>query len=154
MEPSLLVGKNTHRDLHSLLEDKRRLIISGTSNETAKALLVGSVFSFGKSPALIVTENENSVEGLAHWLHFFGVDVDVLHPVENAEGEIVPDSLQVFLRFMESGHKDVFLCSRDTWDDAFPVFTSLQDRKLTLKPTQKVDFTSFVEQLIELGYSH
>ena len=154
MDPSLLVGNTTHRDLHDLLQDKRRLIISGTSNETAKALLMGTIFSFQKMPSLIVTDSDDSVEALAHWLHFFGVEVSTLAPVENVNEEIVPESLQHFLQFMEQDHEDVFLCSRETWDSAFPVCSDLHNQKLTLKKDQKIDFTEFVEKLIALGYAH
>ncbi|MBT4119546.1 MAG: transcription-repair coupling factor [Candidatus Peribacter sp.] len=154
MQPSLLVGTKTHRELDQLLGDKRRLIISGTSNETAKALLVGSVYSFTPRASLTVTENNNNTESLSHWFHFFGVEVERLHPIENENEEIVPESLQAFLRFMQGDHTQSFICDRDTWDAPFPKYEDLQKRKLILKEKQKINFTEVVETLIDLGYSH
>ena len=154
MKPSLLVGKNTHRELSDLLSSKRRLIISGTSNETAKALLISSILHHTPQATLIVTKDENHTEALMHWLEFFEVDVTLFDAIENEEGEIIPDAMQGFLQFMEQGCSGVFLCSRDTWDSVFPVHSDLQDRKLILKPGQNINFTEIIETLIDLGYSH
>ena len=132
MQPSLLIGKDTHRDLTHLLHDKRRLIVSGASNETAKALLIGAVFSHAPQSSLIVTDSEERVEALSHWLQFFGVTPAILNAVENAEGEIVADALQKFLLFMEEGKNHTFLCSRETWDASFPNFFDLEKRKFIL----------------------
>tara|TARA_B100000315_G_scaffold260222_1_gene320119 strand:+ start:284 stop:3457 length:3174 start_codon:yes stop_codon:yes gene_type:complete len=154
MHPSLLVGKNTHRDLDQLLGDKRRLIVSGTSNETAKALLISAIYSHTPRASLVVTDKEVNVEALSHWLHFFGVEIERLEPIENENGEIVADSLQAFLRFMQEDHTETFVCDRSTWDAPFPKFTDLHERKLILKEGQKINFTEVVETLIGLGYSH
>ncbi|MDA0376574.1 MAG: transcription-repair coupling factor [bacterium] len=154
MHPSLLVGNSTHRDLDQLLGSKRRLVVSGTSNETAKALLIGSMYLFTPRAALLVTGNSNSTEALSHWLHFFGVEVEQLHPVENDNAEIIPDALQVFIHFMQEDHTQVFICDRNTWDAPFPEFADLQKRKLVLKKKQQINFIEVVETLIGLGYSH
>lgn len=154
MKPSLLVGKETHRELSDLLQDKRRLIISGTSNETAKALLVSSILHHTSQTTLVVTEDENHTEALLHWLQFFEITVHTFHAVETEDGEIIPSALQGFLRFMEGGHDDVYICSRAVWDSAFPVYTDVLERKLLLQKGQKINFTEIVETLIDLGYSH
>ena len=101
MHPSLLIGENTHRDLSDLLTQKRRLIISGASNETAKSLLVSSILSYNPQATLLVTKDKNHTEALAHWLHFFGKEVETLESVENEKEEILPYELQKFLMFME-----------------------------------------------------
>lgn len=56
MKSSLLVGEHTHRDLSNLLSDKRRLIISGTSNETAKALLISAMHTHNPLPLLLLQQ--------------------------------------------------------------------------------------------------
>ena len=112
MKPSLLIGENTHRDLSDLLIEKRRLIISGASNETAKSLLVSGILSFNPQPTILVTKDSNHTEALAHWLHFFEKEVQTLESVENDNGEIIPNELQKFLLFMKEGHTNTFLCSR------------------------------------------
>ena len=154
MQPSLLVGKTTHRDLDQLLSQKRRLIVSGTSNETAKALLIGCVYSFTPRASLTVTENVNNTEALSHWLHFFGVEVERLDKIENENEEIVPEALQAFLHFMQEDHTQAFICDRDTWDASFPEYVDLQKRKFVLQEKQNINFTEVVETLIDLGYSH
>ncbi len=154
MHPSLLVGKETHRDLSSLLLMKRRLIVSGASNETAKALLLATIQSFVPQPLLIVIESMERRDTLSHWLQFFGTSSQTLCAIENENGEILPEALQKFLLFMEHGHTHIFLCDRETWDASFPVFTDLLHRRLTLTEGQSINFTAVVETLIALGYSH
>ena len=153
MEPSLLVGKETHRDLSYLLNDKRRLIISGASNETAKALIVSNLLSHEPQTSLIVTEGDDHVEALSHWVSFFGQQAAILDVVENESEEIIPESVQNFLRFMTGGN-NTFLCSRETWDTPFPSYEHLQEKKFTIKPSQKINFTEVIETLIAIGYSH
>ena len=154
MKPSLLIGENTHRDLSDLLIEKRRLIISGASNETAKSLLVSGILSFNPQPTILVTKDSNHTEALAHWLHFFEKEVQTLESVENENGEIIPNELQKFLLFMKKGHTNTFLCSRDTWDQDFPLYSHLIEKVLTLARKQEIHFTSIIETLIDLGYSH
>ena len=154
MHPSLLVGKSTHRDLSDLLSDKRRLIISGTSNETAKALLISSLHTHTPQPALMVTSNNNHTEALSHWLDFFELQPKRLEPIENENEEIVPEAMQEFLLFMSEGHTHTFLCDRDTWDSPFPLHADLLERKIPITTGQNIAFTSFVESLIDLGYRH
>lgn len=154
MKPSLLVGEQTHRELNDLLSSKRRLIVSGTSNETAKALLVSTLYSHTPRASLLVTQDDNHTEALSHWLEFFECTPVILEAVENEDGEILPENLQQFLRFMDTGHTEQFLCSRDTWDTPFPLFTDLLAKKQSLKKGQDVPFTAFIESLIDIGYSH
>lgn len=154
MHPSLLVGKDTHRDLSDLLSDKRRLIISGTSNETAKALLISSLYSHHNQASLIVTQDKNHTEALSHWLEFFELETHLLEAVENEHEEIVPEAMQQFLLFMETKHTHTFLCDRDTWDTPFPLYSHLLQKKIVLNKGQKNEFTQFVESLIDIGYSH
>ncbi len=150
MKPSLLIGETTHRELSQLLQRDKKLVISGASNETAKALLLSHVLSFHPQPGLLVTGNDEQVEGLRHWMAFFGTETHLLtSPLsENAHG----DTLQQFLLFMRG--QGLFLASRETWDQEFPLFTDLEDRTLTLKVGQEVPFIPFIEDLLELGYEH
>jgi transcription-repair coupling factor (superfamily II helicase) len=157
MLPSLLLGKDTHRDLANLLKKEGDLTVSGASNETAKALLTSHLLSFHPRKAFVVTQNEESVEGLQHWLKFFEKDAHILHPVQDEEGAIYPEYLQQFLIAMQSAKEtaeSVFLLSRDTWDREFPSMEELEERKVELKVGQKIDFTKFFESLIERGYTH
>ncbi|TSC59133.1 MAG: transcription-repair coupling factor [Candidatus Peregrinibacteria bacterium Greene0416_19] len=156
MHPSLLLGKNTHRELSELLQAKNHLVVSGASNETAKAMLTSHLLSFQPRQALLVTQNDSSAEGLLHWLHFFGREAHLLHPITDPEGHVLPEQLQMFLVCMEEveAAEDVFIITRGTWETDFPVYRDLQKRKLTLRRGQAVDFTHFFEDLIERGYRH
>jgi transcription-repair coupling factor len=156
MKPSLLIGRDTHKDLAHLLQAHGDLIISGASNETAKAMLLSHILSFNSYPTLLIAEDEAQVEGLHHWLGFFGRDVDSLPQIlrETAEGTVLSvHALQQFLRFMQ-GEDKIFIAPRSVWDEEFPFYKELQDRALELKVGEDMPFTAFVEQLIELGYSH
>lgn len=157
MKSSLLLGEKTHRELSELLKAKRKLVISGASNETAKALLLSHLLSFRPQPALIVTQNEGGVEALQHWMHFFESGASILLPVTNDEGIVIPERMQAYLALMgahEEGWGGVFLCNRETWDAKFPSYKELSKRKMALREGEKVPFTQFVEELLALGYAH
>ena len=158
MEPSLLLGKETHRELADLLEKSGNLVISGASNETAKSLLLSHILSFHPKRALLVTENPGSAEGLRQWLKFFGQQTEEILPVENEASELVPERLQAYLLFMQGARSGddhmVFVTTRATWEAGFPQFAELTERSQVLKKGQTVHFTEMVEQLIENGYTH
>ncbi|MCF7844770.1 MAG: transcription-repair coupling factor [Kiritimatiellales bacterium] len=153
MKSSLLLGSSTHRELADLLKANRRLILSGASNETAKALLMSHILSFHNQPTVIIADSNAMCEAWRHWLAFFDQEAQILNPVENEKGEIVPSALQPFLLFMR-GEDGVYLCSRDTWDASFPSFAKLEEDKIILKKGKKVDFTQLIESLVSRGYSH
>jgi transcription-repair coupling factor len=154
MKPSLLLGDDTHRDVAQLLEAKRRLVLSGASNETAKALLLSHILSFNSRPTLLVTDSVEHCETWDHWLNFFDRAVSILRPVVDDEGNVLPDEVQTFLKFMQCDCNDVFLCSRDTWDKAFPSFAEFADNKVVFKKGNTIDFTKTVEALVAMGYRH
>ncbi|MDD5026422.1 MAG: transcription-repair coupling factor [Candidatus Peribacteraceae bacterium] len=154
MQSSLLLGSETHRDLAHLLKARRRLTLSGASNETAKALLITSLLTHQPHQSLLVTEKDSNCEALRHWLHFFDQHVYMLTPVENSAGEILPEALQTYLLFMGRAGKDIFLCSRETWDQDFPSLKELNERRIRLEKDGEIAFTDLVESLIALGYQH
>ncbi|MEI8229607.1 MAG: transcription-repair coupling factor [Candidatus Peregrinibacteria bacterium] len=154
MKPSLLLGESTHRELAQLLSAKRRLVVSGASNETAKALVLAALLDHRPTSTLLVNEKEEESETLGHWLNFFEQPVAMLYPVENENEEVIPGALQVFLRLMHAEETTTFIAHRETWERNFPLFSELLERTIHLKVGEDVPFTSFVEDLIERGYSH
>jgi transcription-repair coupling factor len=154
VDPLLFLGSTTHRDLADALKARGSLVLSGASNETAKALLVSAILGHRSRPTMLVTEDHNHAEALGHWLQFFGVSAAQLLPTENAEGEIVPESLRAFLLAMQGDRSSCTLVPSDLWDMEFPAFTELQGSALRLAADTKVDFTHLVESLIALGYAH
>jgi len=154
MKPSLLLGSETHKDLADLLKAERKLVVSGAANETAKALLLGTILSHQPQPVLVVTEKEERCDGLQHWLTFFEQDAHHLFPVENEQGEILPKALQLFLFFMNEQDPTMFLCSRETWERPFPSIAELEEKSLVLTKKKKINFTEFIESLIAIGYQH
>ncbi|MBT3293409.1 transcription-repair coupling factor [Candidatus Peregrinibacteria bacterium] len=154
MKPTVFLGENTHADFSQLLLDKRRLVISGASNETAKALLIGTMLSHGPVPTLLVTERDTTAEALRHWLHFFGVDSHILSSVEDEDGHVDPDAMQQFLLFMRTNKPHVSLVTRDVWEQEFPSFAEVQERKIVFSKGKDIGFTGMIEHLIDCGYSH
>ncbi|MBI3618571.1 DEAD/DEAH box helicase [Candidatus Peregrinibacteria bacterium] len=157
MKPSLLLGKETHRELHELLRKEKRLVLSGAANETAKALLLSHLLSFHPQPALLVTSTEASGEALQHWISFFEQQSQSLEPVTDDEGRLIPGHLQCFLRFMQAAENnlaEVFVLPRATWDAPFPLFADMRKRSVALRVGQTLQFTEFFESLIERGYRH
>ena len=133
-------------------------MISGASNETAKALLTTHLLSFEPRKALMVTENNERAESLAQWCGFFERTALHLEPILNAAGEIVPEHLQLFLQFLQPSKKNdeqpIFVATRSTWDTPFPRYRELTEKSITLEKGKKVNFTELVELFIERGYSH
>jgi len=147
MKPSLLVGEKTHRELHDLLKTQTHLTVSGVSNETAKSLVTSHILSFDMFPTLLVT-NQSSIEAFQHWFSFFEQEVLPLAPVESGA-----EAFQHFL-FLMQGKKKIFLCSESLWEEEFPSFADLEEKKIRLQPKQKIVFTQFVEDLLDRGYQH
>ncbi len=152
MKPSLLIGKETHGDLAGLLHAGGTLVISGAGNETAKSLILSHLLSFESFPVMLVTEDVPHVEGLHHWLTFFGRNSEI---VTLTPGDVAFSytALQQYLRFMQ-GEKTLFLAPKEIWDAELPLFTEMLERQITLATGREVPFTEFVEELIELGYEH
>ena len=154
MYPSLLLGQETHRDLSQMLQAQRRLVLSGASNETSKALLLATLLSHHAQPVLLVTDEESRARALEHWLTFFGQETTILSSVQDEEGVVRPDDLQHYLQFMQGEHNGVFLTTREEWDTEFPIFDALMKQKVEVKKSKPLPFTAFVESLVSAGYSH
>lgn len=151
MKPSLLIGTDTHRELSDLLSADGKLVVSGASNETAKALLLRHLLSFRPLPTLLVTGEDVEVEGLRHWMAFFGQETALLEsPLsENADAAT---ALQHFLLLMRG--QGSYIASRATWDEEFPLYEELQERTMRLEPGKEVPFIPFIEDILERGYEH
>ncbi len=154
MLPSLLLGRETHKDIARLLMAKRRLVLSGVSNETSKALMISTILTHEPNSAILVTEKETQVDALGHWLSFFEKNSTTIHAIENEEGVIIPEYLQQFLVLMQGDQKCIFLTTQDVWHTDFPLYAELLEKKITLSIQKSIQFTSFVESLIERGYQH
>ncbi len=158
MKPSLLLGEETHRELSELLKANHRLVISGASNETAKALLLSHLLSFRPQPAVLVAQNEAARESLQHWLAFFECETHLLRAVQDANGHIVPEHLQTYLFLMQATeqekHAPIFLMTRDEWDTEFPSYKEMDERSVVLKKGETVNFTQLFESFIDRGYRH
>ena len=109
MQPQILLGNETHKNISDVLQKNRHIVLSGASNETAKALLTSTILHYYPQKSLLVTEKEEGVEALSHWLHFFNQTAHHLQPVENEHGEIIPNYLQNFLLFMQGDLHEIFL---------------------------------------------
>ena len=155
MKPSLLIGGNTHRELGDLLRAEGSLVISGAGNETAKSLLLSHLLHFNMQPTLVVADDEAQVDILRHWLSFFDQDPVTFVDIHEGEGDVIltTDTLQRFLLFMR-GEGKVFLTSKKVYESAFPLYTDLQKRSMTLKTGDELPFTQFVEDLLSRGYEH
>ncbi len=153
MHPSLLLGRETHQDLAHALKANRRLVLSGVSNETSKALVASTILSHNPQAALIVSGKSTQVDALQHWFTFFGQRATTLSVVENDANEIDPDALRRYLNFMHSDD-GVFLMNRDDWEKDFPSYKELEAGVVNVKVGDKVEFTDVVESLIDQGYSH
>jgi len=148
MIPSLFVGKETHRDIHSLLLKEGTLMLSGLSNETAKAMVASHLLSMDKRPGALVVDDEASALGLFHWLSFFEQQPFLLEIDEEPTAE----QISAFVQMMQ-GH-GLAVVTRATWESTFPLFTEMEEQSETISVGEKVDFTEFFSSLIDMGYEH
>jgi transcription-repair coupling factor len=155
MKPSLLIGRDTHRDISDLLQAEGSLVISGAGNETAKAMLLSHLLHFKMQPTLVVADDEAQVDVLRHWLEFFDQTPVTFVDIHEGESDVIltTDTLQRFLLFMR-GESSVFLTSKKVFESSFPLYSDLQKRSMTLKTGDSLPFTQFVEDLLSRGYEH
>jgi len=148
MLPSICIGEETHREIYSLLLGKGSVTISGLSNETAKALVMSHLLTMGKSPGVLVVENEAAAEGLLHWLSFFELDPYLV----SIDDEPLAEQISSFIHMMNG--EGIAVMTRETWEKDLPYFPEIAEQAEKVKVGEKVDFTSFFSRLIDMGYEH
>ncbi len=148
MIPSICIGEKTHQELQQLLRSKHALTVSGLSNETAKAMIVSHLLTLHAVPAVLVTENDERVDGLLHWISFFGKDA---FRVTFGE-EPTADDVSSVVKLMKG--EGIGVMDRATWDTAMPSFEEFHEHAIILKVGETVDFTTFFSSIIDLGYQH
>jgi transcription-repair coupling factor (superfamily II helicase) len=154
VDPTLFLGPQTHRDLADAVAAHGKLIISGVSNETAKALLLGAILTHRPQPLILLTEDEHHADALQHWLQFFGIQSSILLSTENEKGEILPKALRTYLLAMQGKKTSCAIVPRGVWVRPLPFFNDLANTVFTLSQGGLVDFTAAVESLVAMGYVH
>ncbi len=149
MLPSLCIGIDTHREIAELLLSKKKLTVSGLSNETAKAMIVSHILAFHSFHTILVTENEEKRDGLIHWLQFFGQKA---FPVTFSEEAPTSGDIASIVRMMKGD--GIAVLDRAVWDTPLPSLSELRETTLHLSLGQEIDFTTFFSTLIESGYEH
>lgn len=149
MNPSLLLGTETHRDIAQFLQKNGAITVSGLSNTTAKAALVAQLLSFYPQKILYLTSDMGAAEASQHWLKFFGVESAHLM-IPSAHTTLSTDALRDLLRV---GSGDISaVVSRDVWDTPLPSTFELQEKSMSVSLQENIAFTPFIEGLIERGY--
>jgi transcription-repair coupling factor (superfamily II helicase) len=148
MRPSVCIGATTHKELFELLRRDHALTISGLANETAKAMIIAHILEGQKKPAILVTENEERVEGLLHWLSFFEQQPFRMEFSEEPTAEDIGSVIRLMLG------QGVAVLDRETWEKQLPSFRELKENAITLTSGKKVDFSGLFTKLIDAGYEH
>lgn len=149
MNPSLLLGIETHRDVAQLLQKNGVITVSGLSNTTAKTALVAQLLSFCPQKILYLTSDMGAAESSWHWLNFFGVEsVHLRIPPTKDIASI--DAIRDFLRVGDGCVGAVV--SRDVWDTPFPSLFELREKSICVSLQENIEFTPFIERLIDGGY--
>lgn len=151
MKPSLLLGAETHQELLQLLRAKKKLVLSGVSNDTAKALLTAQIFDFSPSKTIFVVPDESRQGSMEKWLHFFEVAVQSF---TLKEGVLSPESLPAYLSFFTSEYAEILLVTEEEWNAALPLLSEMEERKIELEVGQELDATQLFEDLMNRGYTH
>jgi transcription-repair coupling factor (superfamily II helicase) len=155
MKPSLLLGEETHRELRDLLLAKKRLVLSGASNGTAKAMFVAHIFDMSPAKTIIVVPDESRRGEMERWLKFFDVATESLGVIQS-DGEInfSKKELPSYLSFFKSDYAEVLIITEALWKKDMPLLREMSEREIKLSKGQEVDVTELFEKLIEIGYSH
>lgn len=148
MNPSLLLGAETHRDIAQSLQKNGEITISGPSNATAKAAVVAQVLSFFPQKILYLTSDDGTAESSRHWLKFFGVDSTHLRfpPAGAPPIDVVRDLLCV-----ADGDSNAIV-GRVGWDAPIPSLVELRKRSMNISIRKNTEFTPLVDGLVERGY--
>ena len=156
MKSALLIGSETHRDLARLLQKEGCLVISGAANATAKALLAAHILGHAELPTgVIVARGDEEVEGWEHWLRFFAFPTKPSPLLLPVDGDVRSDTLLLQQTlFLLQGVPGMYVVSRAFWDGDLPDLENLQRRALRVCTGDDVQFTEFVEQLLDRGYQH
>ena len=149
MNPSLLLGRETHRDLAQLLQKKGAITVSGLSNTTAKAALVAQLLSFYPQKILYLAGDRGAAESSQHWLKFFGVESVHLR-IPPAHSTTSVDAVRDLLRVGDGRIGAVV--SRDVFDTPLPSLFELREKSIHVSLRESVEFTPFIEGLIVRGY--
>src|SRR3989344_5399842 len=151
MKPSLLLGAEAHLDILQLIKARKTFALSGASNETAKALLIATLFEYSPRKIVFVVPDEKRRSSYAQWMTFFDVPVHLLpDSVESSSLEEV----RALLSFFASDTKGVLLITEETWKHPLPSLREMEARKVELRSGEKCDMTALFEKLMERGYRH
>lgn len=123
-------------------------MLSGLSNETAKAMLISHILSMSESPGIVVTEDESAADGLLHWLQFFELSPYLVQIDEEPTAE----QISGFIRMMRG--EGVAVMTRAMWDADLPHFSEMEDGAVTIVKGENIDFTRLFSKFIDMGYEH
>ena len=151
MLPSLCIGECIHRDVATLFQKEGRLIISGLSNETAKAMIVSHLLLQipKKKGVVFITEDDDRAIELLHWLSFFEC---LGYHAQFTPDAPTTDELSTLIRVMKGD--GVGVMSRALWEEKIPSFLECQSQAITLRCGEEVRPTTLFSELIDRGYTH
>jgi transcription-repair coupling factor (superfamily II helicase) len=144
MRPSLLLGAREHQDILQLLEAKKSLILSGASNETAKAMLLGLFYEQNPRRILFVVPDKERAKSYTLWLSFFEVPTLAL----------LDDETKTLLSFFKDLESGVLLLTTEEWERALPSLHELTQKRIELSVHEECENTELFEKLMERGYRH
>lgn len=147
MLPSVCIGETTHDEVRALLLKRRHVVVSGLSNETAKAMVTAHLLRETRR-SVLVTEDAAKAQDLLHWLSFFGLSA---FPVTFGQEPSAEDVSSVVRLLLCDG---IAVLDRATWDAELPSLQALRDHAQELRVGDAVDFTEFFSALIDRGYRH
>lgn len=148
MNPSLLLGAETHRDVAQFLQKKGEIVISGPSNTTAKAAVVAQILSFFPQKILYLSGDDGAAESSRHWLKFFGVDGVRLRPPSALTPPV--DVVRDLLRVADGGSNATI--GREAWDAPVPLLVELRKNSMSISLQEKIAFAPMIDGLVERGY--
>src|SRR5690606_10761615 len=88
---------------------------------------------------------------LLHWMQFFEQSAFTFDFPEN-DDDITVDHVGMLVRFFLT--EETAVIPRSVFEKDLPVFSDMEERAITLKKGQKIDFTALFQDLIDRGYGH
>jgi transcription-repair coupling factor (superfamily II helicase) len=149
MNTTLCISESTHHDVITLLKKQRSIVVSGISNETAKAMMIAHIIHHITPSVLLVGENKEKCVELCQWLRFFDQNVSTLESSDEMTAETVGSFIRLF-----QGKPGICVITEEVFSQEFPLFLELQNTVLSVKKGEERGFSSLISALIDAGYTH
>lgn len=150
MSLTQVFGEHLHDDLRDKLFKDKKLVISGLSNQGAKAFFLELILNRTARPVFYVCQDEEELKEMQKILSLF-FQKELLIFSDKDEERVI---LSKIINFQRSEELKIFLTTAKNISFKSPHLSHLKSHALNLKKGEKKDSIDFINELIDLGYEN